>query len=111
MRKIEQQMLAAIIHDESWQSGNTAVTKLSGLDEWGDTWRTVKVYLHGHEIAEVLDDMVAVNVEVLIQHPTRTTCSRLRALGVPVSVKQGVPYLGNVPADAVAIPFYQLRLG
>tara|TARA_Y100000004_G_scaffold28532_1_gene29297 strand:+ start:404 stop:751 length:348 start_codon:yes stop_codon:yes gene_type:complete len=48
MRKIEQQMNAAIQRNINWQSGNTAVTfdEESGIST---------VYLHGNKIAEVSD--------------------------------------------------------
>jgi hypothetical protein len=49
MRKIEQQMCAAVQKNINWQSGNTAVTfdPESGVS---------KVFLHGNKIAEVSDN-------------------------------------------------------
>ena len=51
MRKIEQQMNAAISNNQNWQSGNTAVTFDSDNNE-------SKVYLHGNHIADVGDDYI-----------------------------------------------------
>ena len=48
MRKIEQQMNAAISNNLNWQSDNTAVTYDADTD-------TSTVYLHGNKIAEVGD--------------------------------------------------------
>jgi hypothetical protein len=49
MRKIEQQMCAAVQKNINWQSGNTSVTfdPESGVS---------KVFLHGNKIAEVSDN-------------------------------------------------------
>ena len=51
MRKIEQQMCAAIQADKNWSSGNTQVCTNDGVST---------VYLHGNKIAEVGDDFVRV---------------------------------------------------
>ena len=53
MRKIEQQMNAAITNNVNWQSSNTAVTFDS---ETGES----KVYLHGNHIATVGEDFVQI---------------------------------------------------
>ena len=53
MRKIEQQMNAAITNNVNWQSTNTAVTFDAETNE-------SKVYLHGNHIATVGDDFVQI---------------------------------------------------
>ena len=53
MRKIEQQMNAAISNNQNWQSANTAVTFDPETNE-------SKVYLHGNHIATVGDDFVQI---------------------------------------------------
>lgn len=90
MRKIEQQMVDAIEAGVSWSKDNTAVihNDLTGL---------IKVYLHGHHIAtrSVLSTgsrLWSINYDTLRWWPTRTTMSRLRALGFDVYTRKGVAY-------------------
>jgi hypothetical protein len=89
MRVIETEMLEAIKHGRSWKKDNTQVNIDAG-------YRTyfADVYLHDNHIAEVIcrmgsDDRVKPNVETLRAYPTRTTMSRLRALGVDVCTRKG----------------------
>lgn len=98
MRKIEQQMVAAIREGRVWHSGNTAVGEPNQHGWQG-------VFLHGYLIAacrigkgpggglETQVDMPAFRT-----WPEMTTASRLRALGIPAHVKNGVAYIGNDPA-------------
>lgn len=90
MRKIEQQMKEAIHHHIRWSLDNTIVSPLDDI--------TVAVYLHGHEIALINQrtGFVMTNVDTLRRYPTNTTKSRLRALGIDVSTRNGVTYLNNV---------------
>ena len=53
MRKIEQQMNAAISNNENWQSANTRV-------EFDSETNESKVYLHGNHIADVGDDYIRI---------------------------------------------------
>lgn len=69
MRKIEQQMNAAITNNVNWQSGNTEVS----CDSDGIS----RVYLHGNKIAEIGDDYVQIFDG---GHQTMTTKSRLNAI-------------------------------
>jgi hypothetical protein len=100
MRKIEEKMLEAIRRGRgSWSSDNTRV------DFWNDGDKTVThtramVYLHSNHIANVwlLSGQVDVRRETFREWPTRTTVSRLRALGIPASIRKGIPYIGNEPA-------------
>jgi len=99
MRKIEQQMIDAVNKPNKthWQAGNTTVTGRGHIKE---------IYLHGNHIATVTPfgnrgglegrSAVVVNEKTLCQWPTPTTCSRLRALGVKVQIKGGMPYLDGV---------------
>jgi hypothetical protein len=90
MRKIEQQMIAAIHTRKSWQGGNTMVSNIDDVNS--------AVYLHGNHIADVnsRNGLVMVNTYTLRQWATNTTKSRLRALGANVSTRKGVTYLNNV---------------
>lgn len=89
MRLIETEMLEAIKHGRDWSKDNTRV-------EVDASYRTyfADVYLHGNLIAVVwcrmgCDDVVTVSKETLRNWPTRTTMSRLRALGVDVCTRRG----------------------
>jgi hypothetical protein len=90
MRKIEQQMISAILNRKSWQSGNTVVTIRTDA--------SMSVYLHGNHIADIdcPTGFVLVNQETLRNWQTPTTKSRLRALGADVRTSKGVTYLNNV---------------
>ena len=79
MRKIEEQMNAAIKANKYWKNGNTEVVPA------GDQ---VDVYLHGNHIATVpWHDPIYVNTQTFSNWPTPTTRSRLRALGIDASIK------------------------
>lgn len=84
MRKIEKEMLQAIKSGINWHSADTRVTKLaSGLG----------VFLHRSHIATwpYGADAAVPNLDTFRQWPTATTCSRLRALGIDASIKNGEP--------------------
>jgi hypothetical protein len=97
MRQIETDMLEAIKYGETWKKDNTRVEIDAG-------YRTyfADVYLHGNHIAEIIcrmgnDDRVKPNIETLRDYPTRTTMSRLRALGVDVCTRKGEVLLNGEP--------------
>jgi hypothetical protein len=97
MRLIEKEMLEAIKHGRDWSKDNTCV-------EVDASYRSyfADVYLHGNHIAEVIcrmgcDDIVKPNVDTLRDYPTRTTMSRLRALGVDVCTRKGEVLLNGKP--------------
>ena len=97
MRVIEKEMLEAIKHGRDWFKDNTRVEVASRYRSY---W--VDVYLHGNHIAEVIcrmgcDDIVKPNISTLLDYPTRTTMSRLRALGVDVCTRKGVVMLDGLP--------------
>lgn len=80
MRKIERDMLAAITSGKDWHSANTMVVH---SDHVGNPYLRCSVYLHGHVIAEIDRGGVVHALHSTFRHwPTRTTASRLRALGV-----------------------------
>ena len=89
MRLIEKEMLEAIESGRDWKQANTRVEVIGGYRScWSD------VYLHGHHIAGVECRMGCVSVvrpnkSTLRAWPTRTTMSRLRALGVDVCTRKG----------------------
>jgi hypothetical protein len=91
MRLIEKEMLSAINNGRNWSKANTAV-------EFAESTGGADVFLHGHHIATVQRDGLAlVIVNTLRQWPTRTTMSRLRALGVDVCTRKGVVLLNDQP--------------
>ena len=70
MRKIEQQMNAAISNNQNWQSANTSVVYDPETNE-------SSVYLHGNKIAEVGDTYVRLFDG---GYQSNTTKSRLNAI-------------------------------
>ena len=70
MRKIEQQMIAAIHNNQDWQSANTSV-------HYDPSSGASRVYLHGNKIAEVGDNYLTLFDG---DHQTKTTKSRLNAI-------------------------------
>ena len=94
MRVIEKQMLAAINGGRDWSKDNTRVTakRVDGM-VFSD------VFLHNHRIASVTmwngKPATSVCKDTLREWPTRTTMSRLRALGVDVYTRKGNVILDN----------------
>jgi hypothetical protein len=91
MRKIEKEMLTAIKDGKTWHSGNTSVFTHGSLG-----W-CASVYLHGNKIAETAACEAFPIVTTFRQYPTRTTVSRLRALGINASIKNGAPMIDGEP--------------
>jgi|11BtaG_2_1085332.scaffolds.fasta_scaffold00071_4 uncharacterized heparinase superfamily protein len=90
MRKIEMNMNAAVMLGRDWSEANTRTERASSDDA------VMMVRLHGHHIATVWGAcdgrdrwQVEVNTDTLRAWPTRTTMSRLRALGVDVCTRKG----------------------
>ena len=83
MRKIEREMIQAIIDRRSFNKANTSVSLYTSSTQMGcgldtDSASEMRVYLHGHHIASYTDDG-----RLYINHQgwkTRTTKSRLNAL-------------------------------
>lgn len=100
MRKIEQDMLNAIANQQNWKCANTSVCQ---SDVIGDT--ETEVYLHGNLIAKrystgfntAWNNPFIPVVETFRRWPTTTTRSRLRALGINASIKNGEACIDDVP--------------
>ena len=83
MRKIEREMIQAIIDRRSFNKANTSVSLYKSATQMGcgldtDSTSEMRVYLHGNHIASYTDDG-----QLYINHQgwrTRTTKSRLNAL-------------------------------
>lgn len=87
MKVIEKEMLQAIESGDHWGKDNTSIRHFNGV---------AQVFLFGNHIADVhADGGVVVNRGTLLEYPTVTTKSRLRALGVNVVTKKGVTYLNG----------------
>ena len=91
MRKIEQQMVHNITFGQNWSQANTTVSRAESEHD-----SIMNVYLHGNHIATIIGAAhgrdqwwVDVNIGTLRDFPTRTTMSRLRALGVDVCTCKG----------------------
>jgi hypothetical protein len=93
MRKIEEQMIEAVKTNKNWRGGNTEVHVM-----WDSPCKTrTNIYLHGNHIAVIHQDTShgsepweAIPIRPTFRNwPTVTTRSRLRALGVNASIKNG----------------------
>jgi len=91
MRLIEQQMLTAVHDRANWSKDNTMVKQHNSS---GNSF----IMLHGHHIATYNHDTpcILANRSTFIDWPTRTTASRLRALGIKASLKQGQAAIDGV---------------
>ena len=100
MRKIERQMNAAIAVKRNWSSGNTRVRYVTLLPGDGRVEESSCVFLHGNLIASVWHSSggdVIVERDMFRRWPTATTRSRLVALGVNASIKQGLACIDGQP--------------
>ena len=91
MRLIESQMNNAIINKTHyWSKDNTVVMYHPQTDE-------SFIYLHSHNIATYshFHPKVIPNLGTLAKWPTRTTKSRLRALGVDVYTRKGITFVND----------------
>ena len=93
MRLIEKKMNQAINSKSDWFKDNTRV-RYSASDN------TSHVRLFGNHIAyyDHTNDEIVCNARTLAEHPTNTTKSRLRALGVDVYTRKGITYLNGKEA-------------
>lgn len=76
MRKIEQEMVSAIKTSSEWGKDNTKIRlgRFSG---------NIEVYLYDYHLATVDPaDNVYINHKTIVDKPSKTTVSRLKALGV-----------------------------
>lgn len=101
MRKIEQQMIEAIRAKRDWKSGNTKV-----VHERANGINYADIYLHDNLIAVATPDTwdsyacAQPNRAMFRAYPTRTTRSRLRALGVNASIKNGAANIDGMEVTA-----------
>ena len=99
MRKIEREMIKAIRDGRNWKSGNTEVVQvrdyLHGINY-------AYIYLHGNHIATAHPNTwdryphAEPKRRTFANWPTATTRSRLRALGVNASIKNGCAVLDGM---------------
>lgn len=89
MRQIEKQMLAAVKNGRNFKSSNTEVETQSN----GNTY----VYLFGNCIYKIVNGTPKFN---LCGWNSATTRSRLNALGVNVTSKNGKPHYNGKPISA-----------
>jgi hypothetical protein len=98
MKKIEKQMIDAVLMRKDWKNDNTAVFYIS-TDESGNPFGgRSEVFLHGNHIADFWHkcSSLEVDTKTLARWPSNTTKSRLRALGANVTTKKGVTFLNGV---------------
>jgi hypothetical protein len=98
MRQIEKAMNSAIVSKTSWASGNTRVDYLPAIDTpLHARIEMAKVYLHNNHIATVCYELSRTdyNPVTLKRWPTRTTFSRLNALGIRAGMRKGIIYIGD----------------
>ena len=93
MRKIEQEMVAAVHARKNWSMDNTRVEFVHpGSGNLG------RVTLHGHRIASIDSrGNLEPDRQTFREWPTMTTASRLRALGVNASIRNGKACIDGVP--------------
>lgn len=91
MRKIEKDMLQAIKDRRNWQSGNTRVSA-----EHGPDGTVCRVWLHGNLIAVVGKTGTAYHARTVSKWPTATTRSRLRALGIDATIRNGIMHINGL---------------
>jgi hypothetical protein len=79
MNKIEIKMYEAIDNKQDMEEGNTVVF-------YSHEHRASGVFLHDHNLGNFMHDTrkFVTNIDTLREYPTKTTLSRLRALGVEV---------------------------
>ena len=98
MRKIESMMIEAIKNKKSKTIDNTRVEYLPEVSTTTHSRiEYAKIYLHGNHIASYAYDLdrFDYNPVTLANWPSRTTKSRLRALGFQVVTKKGRTYVGT----------------
>lgn len=89
MRKIEKQMIDAVMSRTSWSNSNTRVEC--------NTPTTAEIFLHNNHIATFNNatDVLRVNLYTLRKWPSMTTRSRLRALGADLVSIKGTLHLNG----------------
>lgn len=98
MRKIEKEMINAISKKLTWEKDNTRVEYLPAIDTpLHARIEMAKVYLHNNHIATVCYELnrTDYNPVTVRAWPTRTTFSRLNALGIRAGKRKGIIYIGD----------------
>jgi hypothetical protein len=97
MRKIEFQMLAAIAKRIDWKNDNTEVFYISAAETGNPHGARSEVFLYGNHIADYWHntDTLETDAKTLSIWPSKTTKSRLRALGANVTTKKGAIFLNE----------------
>ena len=99
MRKIEEQMIAAIREKRNWTHGKNAkgYHAMQVIYDRAQGEFFIDVYLHANHIASVDPSTgeVTPNLHTFRAYPTATTRSRLRALGVDASIKNFAPQING----------------
>jgi hypothetical protein len=91
MRKITTQACQALLNGETINLSNTRVTR---------TLHSGSMYLHGHEIAKIVNNNLFINLQ---GYTTNTTLERLNGLpNVQLHRRAGVVYLNNKPISTTA---------
>lgn len=95
MRKIEQQMLAALKARKDFNLANTSVYFIGASESGNPHGSRSEVFLHGNHIADYWHHTgtLEVDTRTLARWPSNTTKSRLRALGAHVTTKNYRTYL------------------
>lgn len=99
MRQIEKEMVNAISKKLTWEKDNTRVEYLPAIDTpLHSRIEMSMVYLHNNHIATFCYELneTHVNPFIVKKWPTRTTFSRLNALGIRAGKRKGITYIGNV---------------
>ena len=95
MKVIERKMVEAWDHDRSMKCDNTRVTSGFSGKPGTETWiYGTSVELFGNEIARKSNNKVRFT---LAGWNTTTTRSRLRALGIYIHTRKGIPYYNGEP--------------
>lgn len=96
MRTIEKKMLEALKNKTNWQLSNTAVFYENCNTKYGPR---SEVYLFGNHIGDYWHQTgeFDTNEITLLEWPSVTTISRLRALDVNVRIKKGQVLLNEKP--------------
>lgn len=96
MRQIEKNLIEAVRNRKTWKQTNTRTQIIQNLGNPADD--KVLVYLHDNHIATVYHDgSIEPNTATFRAWPTTTTASRLRALGIDVSIKKFEPHINGQP--------------
>lgn len=97
MRKIEILMILAVKKGLSWDKSNTSVVvgEGGGSEVFLHSNHIATVYPHERDSANQRGWRVVVNEATLLEWPTPTTKSRLRALGIDVYTKNHAVYIGE----------------